>query len=33
VELNGKIKAIDINPLVLASEPSELTVLDAKIHL
>ena len=33
VELNGKIKAIDINPLMLASDSSEWTVLDAKIHL
>jgi acyl-CoA synthetase (NDP forming) len=33
VELDGKIKAVDINPLGLASGSSELTVLDAKIHL
>jgi acetate---CoA ligase (ADP-forming) len=33
VELNGKINAIDINPLVLAFDSSEWTVLDAKIHL
>jgi acyl-CoA synthetase (NDP forming) len=33
VELNGKIKAIDINPLVFALDSAEWTVLDAKIHL
>jgi hypothetical protein len=33
VELNGKIKAIDINPFGCALDSSEWTVLDGKIHL
>jgi acetate---CoA ligase (ADP-forming) len=33
VELEGKIKAVDINPIGIASDSSEWTVLDAKIHL
>lgn len=33
VELNGKIKAIDINPFGWALDSFEWTVLDAKIHL
>jgi hypothetical protein len=33
VELDGKIKAIDINPIGFSSNSSALTVLDAKIHL
>jgi len=33
VELNGKIKAIDINPFGRALGSSEWTVLDGKIHL
>jgi acetyltransferase len=33
VELNGKIKAIDINPFGRALDSSEWTVLDGKIHL
>ncbi|HEX9787523.1 MAG TPA: acetate--CoA ligase family protein, partial [Candidatus Binatia bacterium] len=33
VELNGKIKAVDINPIGFTSHSSEMTVLDAKIHL
>ena len=33
VELDGKIKAVDINPIGLSWNSSALTVLDAKIHL
>lgn len=33
VELDGKIKAVDINPIALSGNSSVLTVLDAKIHL
>jgi acyl-CoA synthetase (NDP forming) len=33
VELNGKIRAVDINPLGLADNASAPVVLDAKIHL
>jgi acyl-CoA synthetase (NDP forming) len=33
MELDGKIKAVDINPIGLSSNSSALTVLDAKIHL
>jgi succinyl-CoA synthetase beta subunit len=33
VELDGKIKAVDINPIGLSRNSSTLTVLDAKIHL
>jgi acetyltransferase len=33
VELRGKISAVDINPVGLSSDSSQLTVLDAKIHL
>jgi acyl-CoA synthetase (NDP forming) len=33
VELDGKIKAVDINPIALSGNSSALTVLDAKIHL
>jgi acyl-CoA synthetase (NDP forming) len=33
VELNGKIKAVDINPIGLGGDSSEPIVLDAKIHL
>jgi acyl-CoA synthetase (NDP forming) len=33
VELDGKIKAVDINPIGLSGNSSALTVLDAKIHL
>jgi acyl-CoA synthetase (NDP forming) len=33
VELDGKIKAVDINPIGLSCDSSALTVLDAKIHL
>jgi acetate---CoA ligase (ADP-forming) len=33
VELDGKIKAVDINPIGLSRNSSALTVLDAKIHL
>ena len=33
VELNGKITAVDINPLGLRSDPSGTIVLDAKIHI
>jgi acetate---CoA ligase (ADP-forming) len=33
VELKGKISAVDINPIGLSTGSSELTVLDAKIHI
>ncbi len=33
LELNGKIKAVDINPIGLGSDGAVQTVLDAKIHL
>jgi acetate---CoA ligase (ADP-forming) len=33
VELDGKLKAVDINPIGLSCDSSALTVLDAKIHL
>lgn len=33
VNLEGKISAVDINPIALGSGSSELTVLDAKIHV
>jgi len=33
VELNGKIRAVDINPIGLAGDASAPVVLDAKIHL
>jgi acyl-CoA synthetase (NDP forming) len=33
VDLNGKIKAVDINPIGLSAGSSEFTVLDAKIHI
>jgi succinyl-CoA synthetase beta subunit len=33
VELEGKIKAVDINPIGIAFDSSEWTVLDAKMHL
>ena len=33
VELNGKIKAMDINPIAIGADLSEPIVLDAKIHL
>jgi acetate---CoA ligase (ADP-forming) len=33
VELEGKIKVVDINPIVLSAHSSEITVLDAKVHL
>jgi acetyltransferase len=33
VELRGKISSVDINPVGLSSDSSQLTVLDAKIHL
>jgi acyl-CoA synthetase (NDP forming) len=33
VDLNGKISAVDINPIGLSAGSSELTVLDAKVHL
>jgi len=33
MELCGKISAVDINPVGLSSDSSQLTVLDAKIHL
>jgi hypothetical protein len=33
MELNGKVKAIDINPLVFALDSAQWAVLDAKIHL
>jgi succinyl-CoA synthetase beta subunit len=33
VELNGKIQAVDINPLGLGGDASQAVVLDAKVHL
>jgi acetyltransferase len=33
LELAGKIKAVDINPIGLSYGSSTLTVLDAKVHL
>jgi acetyltransferase len=33
VELNGKIEAVDINPIALGGEAASGVVLDAKIHL
>jgi acetyltransferase len=33
VELDGKISAVDINPIALSTGSSEITVLDAKIHV
>jgi acetyltransferase len=33
VDLKGRISAVDINPIVLSAESSELTVLDAKVHI
>ena len=33
VELKGKISAVDINPVGLSAGSSEITVLDAKIHI
>jgi acyl-CoA synthetase (NDP forming) len=33
VELTGKISAVDINPIGLSAGSSDITVLDAKIHL
>ncbi len=33
VELTGKISAVDINPVGLSAGSSEITVLDAKIHI
>jgi acetyltransferase len=33
VDLNGKIKAVDINPIGLSTGSSDFTVLDAKIHI
>ncbi|HEY7218023.1 MAG TPA: acetate--CoA ligase family protein [Candidatus Binatia bacterium] len=33
IELEGKIKALDINPIALSTDASEITVLDAKVHL
>jgi acetate---CoA ligase (ADP-forming) len=33
IELRGKIRAVDINPIVISSDSSHLTVLDAKIHV
>ena len=32
IELRDKITAVDMNPIVLGSDPGQLTVLDAKIH-
>jgi len=32
-ELKGKIRAVDINPIGLSAGSSEITVLDAKIHI
>ena len=32
MDLNGKIAAVDINPLALRSDPPAMLVLDAKIH-
>ena len=33
VELNGRIGAVDINPIGLSTGSSDITVLDAKIHI
>ncbi|MGH7888759.1 MAG: acetate--CoA ligase family protein [Candidatus Binatia bacterium] len=33
VELDGKIQAVDINPIVLGGEAAHAVVLDAKVHL
>jgi succinyl-CoA synthetase beta subunit len=33
VNLEGKINAVDINPIGLSASSSELIVLDAKIHV
>jgi acyl-CoA synthetase (NDP forming) len=33
VELNGKIQAVDINPIGLGAETGQAIVLDAKVHL
>lgn len=33
VELEGKIKALDLNPIALSANSAEITVLDAKVHL
>ncbi len=33
VELNGKIQAVDINPIALGAELSGAIVLDAKVHI
>ncbi len=33
VELEGKITALDINPIALSVDSAEITVLDAKVHL
>ena len=33
VDLNGKIAAVDINPIGLQAHSSEARVLDAKIHI
>jgi len=33
VELDGKIKALDINPIALGDAAADAMVLDAKIHL
>jgi acyl-CoA synthetase (NDP forming) len=33
VDLQGKISAVDINPIGISSESDRITVLDAKIHL
>jgi succinyl-CoA synthetase beta subunit len=33
VELNGKIAAVDINPIGLQAHSSEALVLDAKLHI
>jgi hypothetical protein len=33
VNLTGKISAVDINPIGLSAGSSEITVLDAKIHV
>ncbi|HWH75882.1 MAG TPA: acetate--CoA ligase family protein [Candidatus Binatus sp.] len=33
MDLNGKIRAVDINPIVLTDEVSAPVVLDAKVHL
>jgi succinyl-CoA synthetase beta subunit len=33
MELNGKIQAVDINPIVLGGDSATALVLDAKIHI